>query len=336
MTKRVADFKRYTLEDFVTDLTFISWVLLPTPELSAYWENVRLNHPEHIQNMEKAAKIVSGIGIKPASFSQQEEDSLWEGVNTKTMSNQVLPRRKLWRTISTAAAVLLIGGLVFLQVADREVVYATTFGEKKSIVLPDHSQVILNANSELHYPRNWNSHKKREVWIRGEAFFMVKHLHQSGNIHPGDRFVVHANKLAIEVLGTTFNVHDRRGLIDVALVTGQVSLAVKTKKAVLMRPGEVFEYQPDQDTLIRKTARIVQKIAWKNNILDFDQTPLKDVLTQLEDMYGYQVIVRNPKILKKKLTGTFVTGNEAALLKGLSIALDIRFTKISSGQLIVH
>ena len=335
MIKPNPDLTHYNLEDFVTDLSFISWVLLPNPELSAYWENVCFSHPEQIKNMEQASKIISGITLKPAIFDQHEEDVLWARVAAKTTIHQILHTTKLWRIISAAAVLLLVGGAFFLYQANRQVEYITAFGEKRTIILPDHSQVVLNSNSTLHYLKNWGSNKKREVWISGEAFFVVKHLHQSGAIIPGDNFVVHAGQLAIEVLGTTFNVNDRRGLINVSLVTGKVSLAVKAKKFV-MKPGEVFEYQSGQDTIIRKKTKAVQKTVWRNNKLEFSQTPVIEVFKQIEDLYGYKVVVRNPKILEKKLTGTFVTGSESAFLKGLSIALDITFTKSSSKQLIVQ
>ncbi|CAM3980750.1 FecR family protein [Pedobacter westerhofensis] len=335
MIKPNPDLPHYKPEDFITDLSFITWVLLPNPELSAYWEQVRLSHPEQIQNMEIAAKVVSGITLEQRIFDQQDEDQLWSRINAAITKHKKVHVIKLRTIVSAAAAVILVGSLFFFYRLKSTVEFRTAFGEKKTIMLPDHSQVELNANSTLHYLKNWSSSEKREVWITGEALFVVKHLHQSGAVLPADHFVVHAGQLAIEVLGTTFNVNHRRGLVNVALIRGKVSLGLKAKKAVLMKAGEVFEYLSHQDTIIKKKTIAVKKIAWRNNRLEFNQTSVSEVFTQLEDMYGYKVIVQNQEILSKKLTGTFVTSSEAGLLKGLSLALNITFSKNSAKQLIV-
>jgi ferric-dicitrate binding protein FerR (iron transport regulator) len=71
--------------------------------------------------------------------------------------------------------------------------------------LPDNSTVILNANSSLRYQENWEAELLREVWVDGEAFFSVVHTHNH------QRFRVNVtDDLKVEVLGTEFNVKDRR------------------------------------------------------------------------------------------------------------------------------
>ncbi|HZB14371.1 MAG TPA: FecR domain-containing protein, partial [Chryseolinea sp.] len=76
----------------------------------------------------------------------------------------------------------------------------TKYGERRTIVLPDESTVVLNGNSKLKYSKNWSAEQVREVWIDGEGFFAVQHTksHQ--------KFVVHTGEgLSVEVLGTKFN-----------------------------------------------------------------------------------------------------------------------------------
>lgn len=336
--EKPTDFNKRTLTDYITDQHFLTWVLTPTPELSAYWKNIQELYPDQQILMEKAAQVISGLNFKPERMNKQELEELWLSISAqipvKVKSARLIP---LWmRNAAAACLAFIFIGSVFYYYSHRTLEFRTAFGETKNITLPDGSVVTLNANSELHYPKNWSKDKKREVWVSGEAFFAVNHLHQSGVIKAGDRFIVHAGKLAIEVLGTTFNVHDRRGLVNVALVTGKISLERYRKKNIIMKPGEVLEYIPLQDTIIRKKIKSIQKIAWKNGTLEFYQTPVTDVFNQLEDMYGYKVLIKNPQLTQKKLTGTFVTGSEEALFKGLSVALGVTITKDKkSNQLII-
>ncbi len=74
----------------------------------------------------------------------------------------------------------------------------------------------------VHYvtPTTGTDAKSREVWIEGEAFFSVK---------PSSvprAFLVHtASNMNVEVLGTTFNVVDRHGRMQVVLNSGKVTFA---------------------------------------------------------------------------------------------------------------
>lgn len=332
------DFNQRTLENYITDQRFLTWVLMPTPELSAYWENIQQTYPEQRILMEKAKLLISGLNFKPEQMEQQELENLWLAVSEKTPVNvrksKIIP---LWlRNVAAACLALVISFTVFYYYAHRTLEFRTAYGEVKTITLPDSSVVTLNANSELHYPKNWSKDKKREVWISGEAFFAVNHLHRSGVIKSRDRFIVHAGKLAIEVLGTRFNVHDRRGLVNVALVSGKISLQRDRKQNIIMKPGEVLEYIPVQDTIVRKNAKTVEKVSWKNGKLEFSQLAAADLFIQLEDIYGYKAVFADPKIAQRKLSGAFATGNEDALFKGLSVALGVTITKDKeSKQLII-
>ena len=71
-------------------------------------------------------------------------------------------------------------------------------GQKASVVLPDGSKVWLNSDSEIKYT-NLYGDGERIISLDGEAYFEV--AKDSLN-----RFVVQAGDLAVEALGTSFNV----------------------------------------------------------------------------------------------------------------------------------
>ena len=339
----MADFNRYTLEDFIDNPGFVSWVLGQDSEADIYWNQVKLDFPEKAALMAEASRLILSLRFENHLMSAAEQTGLWTLIAAQTIQQHKIkkPVRIIPLWLRTAAAMLLIGlGLgIAILFFNRSVTVSTDYGQLSTLVLPDSSVVTLNAHSQLHYARNWNKEQVREVWISGEALFKVNHLHRSGQVLPCERFIVHAGRVDIEVLGTTFNVKDRHEKVDVGLITGKVSFNVLDKKGpgLVMQPGEELQYNRQQDTIIKMTGNAALFAAWKNGELHFDHTPVSEVFQFLEDIYGYKVVVENPDILKKTLSGTFISTKEDNLLKTIATALGITIRKSgTSKELIVQ
>ncbi|MEO1013158.1 MAG: FecR domain-containing protein, partial [Bacteroidota bacterium] len=93
------------------------------------------------------------------------------------------------------------------------------YGKIFEVVLSDGTLVHLNSGTKMRYPVKFLEGQKREVFIHGEAYFDVA----KDKNRP---FIVNADDLAVEVLGTEFNItsyqEDRE--IRTVLVEGSVSL----------------------------------------------------------------------------------------------------------------
>ncbi len=143
----------------------------------------------------------------------------------------------LSRRAGVAAVLLLSLGTVFYFFLRREPTqrFLTGTDETRTLVLPDASVVTLNEHSELYYASHWDHQSPREVWLTGEAYFSVKHT-------PSDqKFIVHSGPVAIEVLGTEFNVHNRGRHPEITLTSGSVQLTTPQKDSrqrIMMKPGE--------------------------------------------------------------------------------------------------
>ena len=105
---------------------------------------------------------------------------------------------------------------------------ATAANEKTMLQLADGSQVWLNANSRLKYPKVFEG-KVREVILEGEAFFDIAK-------DPEHPFIIRAQETITKVLGTSFNVRAVAGEKEVSVVVteGKVAFAAEegTKKTV--------------------------------------------------------------------------------------------------------
>ena len=244
-------------------------------------------------------------------------------------SSTPAPLRRLshpWLRVAAALAVVLIGGwLLYRAVDDVRVVHQTQYGQTATVTLPDRSVVTLNGNTRISYAQDaWEDHRERELWLEGEAYFSVRHTAHD------QTFVVHADQLAIEVLGTEFNVNHRAGNTQVTLSTGQIKLNGtedgRLVNNLIMRPGEHAELTDDR-TLELTTVNPERYTSWKNKELIFDHTPLAEVARLIETTYGLEVIIRNDEIKERKLTGLLPAEDLDTLLDMLSKIFDLRVTR---------
>jgi ferric-dicitrate binding protein FerR (iron transport regulator) len=127
----------------------------------------------------------------------------------------------------------------------------TALRERKTIPLPDGTQVSLEQGSTLDYPDRF-SDKTREIYLNGEAFFEVKK-------EEGRPFIVHSRFLRITVLGTSFNV-DTNGADEerVVVVSGSVKVQVSgegnAEQALVVAPNQRAVYYALPDRLEKQEA----------------------------------------------------------------------------------
>ncbi|MRG44391.1 DUF4974 domain-containing protein [Chitinophaga sp. SYP-B3965] len=148
--------------------------------------------------------------------------------------------------------------------------------------LPDGTIVWLNSASTIRYPTAFTGHE-RKVEITGEAYFEVAKNKEMP-------FVVNVNnKMAVEVLGTHFNINAYQNGDNIAttLLEGAVKI-VRGNEQRVIRPGE----QAQVNTHIEVTNKIdtSQVMAWRNGMFNFENTSLLEVMRQLERWYDIDVV----------------------------------------------
>ena len=237
--------------------------------------------------------------------------------------------------VAAAFAVLLLSVFVFYQLAenDNQVVHQTDYGQTTTVELPDRSVVTLNGNTRVSYAPAWTDSTDRELWIEGEAYFSIRHTKHD------QKFIVHANQLEIEVLGTEFNVNNRDGDTRVTLSTGKIKLNgpenLKVVKDVIMRPGEQAELTHDRAFEI-KLVNTRLYTAWKDQELVFDHTPMAEVVRMIESTYGLEVVIRHDDINRLELTGLLPSNDIDMLLNMLSDIFNLEVTRKDHQVFIDH
>ncbi|UYZ62399.1 FecR family protein [Hymenobacter weizhouensis] len=342
------DYSRYTPEDFALDESFQAFVFDEATAEADFWRQWLALHPHKADDCQAARDLLRLLTPNQRALApdekQQELRKLLRAIRTP-LAHQ--PPAVRWRGYRRARLVQVAAGLVLLVLAglggwlwQRNLLhapateYATGYGQQRQLTLPDGSTVVLNANSTLR-TTSWNEGGPREVWLSGEAYFHVARKAPAsapsiaGAAAPA-KFVVHAGTLDVTVLGTQFNVVNRRGQTKVVLTSGKVQVDLRAGQQphrVLMRPGQLVESSAARPQLHSRAVNPALYSSWTQGHLSFDGQTLAEVVQVLEESYGLQVEVTDPALLRQRITGSVPNANVEEFLDALSKTLDVRVTR---------
>jgi len=221
------------------------------------------------------------------------------------------------------AVLIIISSIVIVNNSGPEKVIktiSTQNGQRLEVLLSDGSMVKLNNDSEIKYDENF-SDNKREINLKGEAYFSVK--------KDGRPFIIHTNNAVTQVLGTKFNVWSRASETRVFVKEGKVSFAENmdtTKKVYLTRNESskiIEENAPTQPTKINANFML----GWLDGKLVFEKSSLSEITKDLERYYDVKVNIDDPEILEYSLTGSFDNENIDSVLTKICLALNINYSQ---------
>ncbi|CAZ96716.1 FecR family protein [Zobellia galactanivorans] len=282
----------------------------------AKWLNNDLTEAE-LAAFKKSAEYASYERIVAASNQLRSPDfnadeALMALKNQRTLKDskvvQLHPFKKFLR-VAAAAAIIMFGSYFYLNTLDKNIV--TQYAENKEILLPDNSEVLLNADSELSFSeRKWK--KERNVSLKGEAFFKVA---------KGKRFTVATDAGTVAVLGTQFNVENRDGFFEVTCYEGLVSVTFKGKESKLPAGSS---FMVIDGKIIETTAPKDEQPSWLNHESSFKSVPLKYVLNEFARQHNIKVEIENIDT-DQLFTGTFSNTDTKLALKSISAPSQIKF-----------
>ena len=229
-----------------------------------------------------------------------------------------------YRVAAVLGGLMVLASLFYFMTRNERATlsYTTDYGETKTVWLPDSTKVVLNANSSLVFSAG--EQRAREAWLVGEAFFEVKKIYQSPDAAQPVKFVVHTENLDVEVLGTAFNVSERRGATRVVLEHGKVRLATKNNEQLVMKPGELVALASASAPLTTQVVDPKDYTVWQEKKLVFKRTPITEVATLMEDYYGWEVILSDDDWADQRITGSIPTYDEDIFLEILTESMGVR------------
>lgn len=326
------------LEDLLSNERFIEWVKHPTEEGDRYWNNWSANDSSRQKLIREAKLILTSFRFKEIKDVTDREESVWNKIEEGKYSARcqriddtakVISISARWRLtrIAAVAVVLVIIGSLFVYLnyntlfnSQPELIsVVTNNGEKKTVVLPDGTEIYMNSGSQLSYLSVFK--KRRDVNLTGEAFFKVA----KDKTKP---FIVHSSGYTTQALGTSFNVkaYSDEASVTVALKTGKV--VVNNEKnlewnSVFLVPGEKLNIVSD---VVLKSQIIADDLSWKDGVLVLNQAGFAEFVKKIERWYGVHVDVHGDPGEDWRVNGRFKNKPLAVVLESISFAENIDYT----------
>lgn len=239
------------------------------------------------------------------------------------------------RWLAGAGGLAIAAGLAVAVVAPRLAepaiqTYATGKGQHQRVTLADGSIVDLNAETRLSV--SFSGKARRVTLGDGEAIFDVTH-------DAARPFTVAASDRIVRVVGTQFDVRNRRGDLSVTVARGQVQVrpgaGASSGRAFLVTPGHRLVV--DRTGAEKLSAVDPQEaFGWRSGRLVYRAEPLANVVADLNRQYVQQIEVSDPELGKTPVTGVIVLDDQASVIARLSLMLPVRSIPSEQGLLLLR
>ncbi len=229
------------------------------------------------------------------------KEHTWPLLQARLRKQRLL--RTWWRSMARAAAVALLclaGWQIYEMTRPVEWLEISALAETRTVILPDRTEVTLNRYSSLSYPKDFERRKERDVQLTGGAYFDVTH----DRTHP---FVIQAEGVQIQVLGTRFNVEAYPQDAEVRTTLLQGAVAVSTSgQQLTLAPGERAVYQKAKEKLTRQLLTDPTGEAdWSRGVLSFSEQPLQEIIRRLANAYQVDIRLTDTALADYRLTARF-------------------------------
>jgi ferric-dicitrate binding protein FerR (iron transport regulator) len=343
------------------------------PELSELDDYLQ-EHPEWQYSVEQVGRIWEtndSVSCNDDDFHQHLTRMERNGVDTAIFSQsqpQVVSldtggKRKWLAAILVAASIIAAIAMWFMLRPSPQLVAAsgTSFAntnvivtekaDRRKMVLPDGTQVWLNAESKLEYSPGFGK-SNRQVTLSGEAYFdVVKNTDLP--------FTIETNKIHIKVTGTAFNVRAYPGekISETSIIRGKVEVTVNARpdeKYILKRneklvvrdepvvytgTSAVADKKPVNAPLIQvgyvnyvENDSAAVETSWVYDRLVFDEESMENIALKMERWYGVKIKITDPQLAAQQLTYTIKKETVSQALHNMQYAL--RFHYSINGELI--
>jgi len=305
-----------SIEELLSDESFLSWYFKTDLQAEQAWNNRIAHDPVQKKLVDEAVQLLQNVVVKEQPVDEQRkklaETRLIHAIGSTydpQPAAKVIAMKSRFVKWWAAAAIIFLSSLGIWQYSRTTDTLSThtAFGETRHQVLPDGSQVMLNANTTIDY-RNWKEGSDREVWVKGEAFFHVKKTAQK------TRFIVHTGHFDVVVTGTQFNVLNRNNKNNVLLTEGSVTIR-SNEQEVHMKPGEFVEF--NNSAIQKKEINKAPVLAWMDHQFNFEKTPMKEAADMITDVYGIKVTLAGEAVAADSISCIMPTDNLDILVQSL-------------------
>ena len=272
-----------------------------TAEVQALVEAWKRDHPDEFEQARWILARDSEIIFKEYDV----EEVLHKLSATSTRGRQTISRSLRW-VVGVAASMLLLC-LGYWSIRPDMGTLTQLSSGSQTLVLSDGSQITLREGATLSYPQTFSGAERRVV-LQGDAFFDIAE-------DPDFPFVITSDLGDIKVLGTSFDVSADSVELWVKVETGRVQLTSTIhRQSVVLDPGNIGQVSTRQ---VQKFDHgFVNLNAWRTGRLDFADSPLAEVVSDLRRYYGDSIYHSTSLDFPCRLTASF---DQAALQEVMQV-----------------
>jgi transmembrane sensor len=149
-------------------------------------------------------------------------------------------------------------------------------------------------------------------------------------------FIVSVGGVDVRVVGTVFNVRLRNETIDVIVTEGIVRVGTTDFAAAVGRNPVTDEPAHSEVTAGQKLSiglqapavsqarreelsviEIKQTLAWQARRLDFDATPLEEIVAEMNRYNAHKLVIADPRLTARRFGGSFPAGDYVTIVRML-------------------
>ncbi|MBK9335040.1 MAG: FecR domain-containing protein [Lewinellaceae bacterium] len=256
--------------------------------------------------------------LRPADTRAVDTEAALQKVQTRIRAHtpRMVRLTVVWR--AAAALALAVAAVYFLWMRNLQapdmVIAATHLA--RTDTLADGSVLTLGPQSGVALAAGFNT-RERRMRLHGAATFDV----QPDTTRP---FIVAVQDLEIRVVGTVFRVDNalEPSRVQVDVLEGKVRVRVRGQSALLVA-GEQAIYDQKAGTL--------KHVRPQGRVFRFDATPLREVIQQIEQVYGMPVFLKNNALENCPLTARYNNLPVERVLELVAESFSIQLEKTATG-----
>ncbi|MGQ8338825.1 FecR family protein [Sunxiuqinia sp. A32] len=243
---------------------------------------------KNIKNEWKSKNAISDVSLYTINELDKFRSRLLKAKDTKIKTLTFL--QNLYKYAAIILLLITLGGIFYYNLSPDKasLVYNTVIAENGQIskaVLPDNTVIWLNSGTTIRYSNQFGV-EDRNVELNGQAYFDVTRNEDLP-------FIVSCDEINVKVLGTQFSAesYSEQSEINVVLVKGSVELVAKNCKDAFakLKPSEMLVYTKADNKYEINTVVAEKYTSWREGVIHFYDTPLKDVVAKLYKRYNQKI-----------------------------------------------
>lgn len=249
-------------------------------------------------------------------------------------------RRPVPVLLAAAAAVALL--LVWTPAPNPPATASLAFeaAAYRQETLPDGS--VLDLNRGAHVVVQFSAAERRVLLVQGEAQFAVAK-------NPARPFVVRAGGVDVRAVGTAFNVKLAGPHLEVLVTEGTVHVSQPTAEKTTAAPAVLAALTAGHRTIIpvetvitppvvvpASTREIAQLLDWQPRLLDFESTPLAEVVETFNRRNSLRLVLADDALRALPIVASIRSDNVEGFVRLLEGTMGVQADRSSAGEIILR